>query len=52
MAEGQKGKDLVLQCNTGVQAEMAYNLLKDAGIDSTWLNARITVAADGSYTIE
>ncbi len=46
------GKKVVVQCNTGAQAEMAYNLLKDKGIDAGWLNARITIGKDGSYTIE
>ena len=47
-----RGKKIVAQCNTGAQAEMAYNILREAGLDVAWLNAKITITADGSYTIE
>lgn len=47
-----RDKKIVAQCNTGAQAEMAYNLLREAGFDVAWLNAKITVTADGSYVIE
>ena len=47
-----KDKKIVAQCNTGAQAEMAYNLLRESGFDAAWLNAKITITADGTYTIE
>jgi rhodanese-related sulfurtransferase len=51
MVELPKGKNIVAQCNTGAQAEMAYNLLTEAGYKTSWLNAKITIKPDGSYEI-
>ncbi len=45
------GKKVIAQCNTGAMAEMAYNMLKDKGIDAGWLNAKITIEKDGTYTL-
>lgn len=51
MSELPKDKNIVAQCNTGAQAEMAYNILTEAGYRSSWLNAKITINPDGSYEI-
>jgi len=52
LGELPKGKQIIAQCNTGAQAEMAYNLLKEAGYTAGWINAKITVKGDGTYSIE
>ena len=44
-------RELVLHCKSGVRAEMAHNLLKDAGIKSRFLNQTIKFKKDGSYKI-
>jgi rhodanese-related sulfurtransferase len=47
-----KDKMLLLQCNTGNQAEMAYHTLKELGYSNVrFLNAKTTFAKDGSFTI-
>ena len=45
-------KEAVLYCPTGVRAEMAQTILSEAGKKSRYLDAKITVNKDGSYTIE
>ena len=52
IAEFPKDKQIVLHCNTGVMAEMAYNALKDLGISNVkFINARFKFEKDGSYTM-
>ena len=52
LAELPKDKMLLLQCNTGNQAEMAYHTLKELGYSNVkFLNAKTTFAKDGSFTI-
>ena len=41
LAEIPKDKNVVLQCNTGVRSEMAYNILKKAGLKPLYLKATI-----------
>jgi rhodanese-related sulfurtransferase len=45
-------KEAVLYCPTGVRAEMAQTILREAGKKSRYLDAKITVKKDGSYIIE
>jgi len=45
-------KEALLYCPTGVRAEMAHTILSEAGKQSRYLDAKITVGKDGSYTIE
>lgn len=52
VAEIPRDKQLILQCNTGTQAEMAYNTLKELGFTTIkYLNAKVTFEKDGGYTI-
>ncbi|MEI7817592.1 MAG: rhodanese-like domain-containing protein, partial [Desulfuromonadales bacterium] len=52
VAEFPKDKQIVLHCNTGVIAEMAYNALKNMGVSNVkFVNARFKFEKDGSYSI-
>lgn len=47
-----KDKDIVIHCNTGILAKMAYNDLKEMGYKNIrYLNAVLLVAKDGSFEI-
>ena len=47
-----KDKMIVLQCNTGTQAEMAYHTLKELGFSNIkYLNAKIKIEKSGAYEI-
>lgn len=47
-----KNKLIVLQCNTGTQAEMAYNTLKELGFTNVkYLNAKVKIEKNGKYEI-
>jgi rhodanese-related sulfurtransferase len=51
-AEIPRDKMIVLQCNTGVIAEMAYHTLRDLGYTNVkYLNAKIEFEKNGSYKI-
>ncbi|NVO00690.1 MAG: sulfurtransferase [Geobacteraceae bacterium] len=51
-AELPKDKLVVLQCNTGNQAEMAYHLLKELGFTKIkFLNAQMTFTKNGKYEL-
>lgn len=51
MKELPKDKEIITHCLTGVRAEMAYNVLKDAGYKVRFLDADIKIDKDGKYTI-
>ena len=52
LAELPKDKTILLQCNTGNQAEMAYHTLKELGYSNVkFLNAKTTFDKVGSYSI-
>lgn len=51
LADLPKDKEIITHCVTGVRAEMAYTILKDAGYKSRFLNATIAVDKDGKYVI-
>ncbi len=53
-SELPKDKKIVLHCGTGARAEMAYNVLKKAGIEAKFVKAKIDFDKDnkGKYTIE
>ena len=52
VAEIPKDKLVITQCNTGVIAEMAYNVLKDLGYTNVkFVNAKIEFKKNGSYVI-
>jgi rhodanese-related sulfurtransferase len=51
-SELPKDKLILLQCNTGTQAEIAYNALKDMGYTNMkYLNAKVTFEKNGEYKI-
>lgn len=52
LAEFPAETEAVLYCPTGVRAEMAHTILAEAGKKSRYLDAKISVNKDGSYTIE
>lgn len=52
IAEFPKDKPILIHCNTGVMAEMAYNELKNLGISNAkFVNARFKFEKDGSYSM-
>ncbi|MEW6116633.1 MAG: rhodanese-like domain-containing protein [Nitrospirota bacterium] len=51
LKELPKDKEIITHCVTGVRAEMAYNILKDAGFKVRFLDANIKIDKDGKYTI-
>jgi rhodanese-related sulfurtransferase len=52
VAELPKDKQIILQCNTGTQAEMAYHTLKELGFTNhKFLNAKIKIERDGKFDI-
>ena len=52
LTELPKDKKLVLHCELGTHAEMAFNLLKNLNVDSRYLNANVAIAKDGSNTLK
>ena len=44
-------KKLVLYCDTGMRAEMAYFILKEKGYEARFLDGTITFKKDGSFSI-
>lgn len=50
-AEIPKDREIITYCITGVRAEMAYNILKEAGYKTRFLNANIAIDKDGKYEI-
>ena len=52
LAEIPKDKLVVLHCNTGVIAEVAYNTMKDLGYTNVkFVNAKVAFDKKGGYTI-
>jgi rhodanese-related sulfurtransferase len=52
LTELPKDKKVILHCELGTRAEMAFNLLKNQNVDSRYLNASIAIAKDGSFTLK
>jgi rhodanese-related sulfurtransferase len=50
-SEIPKDKEIITHCTTGVRAEMAYHILKEAGYKVRFLNANIKIDKDGKYEI-
>ena len=44
--------EIILYCNSGARAEMAYNLLKNEGYKVRYLDAMVKAKADNSFSIE
>lgn len=51
LSEIPKDREIIAHCVTGVRAEMAYHLLKEAGYKVSFLNANIKIDKDGKYEI-
>jgi rhodanese-related sulfurtransferase len=51
VAEIPKDREIIAHCSTGVRAEIAYNVLKDAGYKVRFLNANMKVDKSGKYEI-
>jgi rhodanese-related sulfurtransferase len=50
--EVPKEKNIVIQCNTGILAKQAYDLLVAKGYDKVrWLNAVMVIGANGAYDV-
>ncbi len=52
LAEISRDKKVVLHCNTGTRAEMAYTILKEKGYQVQYLDATIAPNQDGGFTIK
>jgi len=52
LAKIDHNRDTVVFCNSGVRAEMAYNILKNKGYKVRYLNAILHIDGDGKYKIE
>lgn len=46
-----KDKTIVIHCSTGARAEMAYNVLKKAGVNAQYVKAKVEAEKD-KYTLE
>jgi rhodanese-related sulfurtransferase len=51
LAEVPKDKEIVIHCNTGILASMAYKTLKDNGYNARYVNAVVQVNPDGSFEV-
>lgn len=51
LAEIPKGKEIIVHCSTGVRAEIAYNILKEAGIKVRYLNANVHIDKSGKFDV-
>jgi rhodanese-related sulfurtransferase len=53
LSELPKDKKIVAHCSTGIRAEMAYNVLKKAGLNAGYVRAKVDVPKDkpGQYSI-
>lgn len=51
LAEIHKDKEIIVHCLTGVRAELAYHVLKNAGYKTRFLNAIIKIDPTGRYEI-
>ena len=51
LAEVPKDKEIIIHCNTGILASMAYKTLKDNGYNARYVNAVVQVNSDGSFEV-
>ena len=51
LKEITRDKEIILYSDSGLRAEMAYHMLKEAGFRVHFLNAKIKIDKDGKYTI-
>jgi rhodanese-related sulfurtransferase len=52
LAELDKGKEVILFCNSGIRAEMAHTVLQEKGIRNRYLDAIVTFEKDGDFDVE
>lgn len=43
LAQLPKGKEIITHCRSGLRAEMAYNILRNAGFNARFLNDKVTI---------
>ncbi|WP_203472635.1 rhodanese-like domain-containing protein [Dissulfurispira thermophila] len=51
LSEIPRDKEIITHCSTGVRAEIAYNVLKEAGYKVRFLNANVKIDKSGKYEI-
>lgn len=51
LAQIPKDKEVIVHCLTGVRAELAYHILRDAGYKTRFLNAIVKIDPTGRYEI-
>jgi len=51
VTELPKDKEIIIHCNTGILASMAYKTLQEKGYKARYVDAVVQVAADGSMEI-
>jgi rhodanese-related sulfurtransferase len=51
LAELDRGKEIIIHCNTGIMASMAHETLIGKGFNTRFLNAVVQVGENGSYEI-
>jgi rhodanese-related sulfurtransferase len=51
LSELPKDKEIVTYCENGIRAQMAYELLKDRGYETRFLNETIEFDAEGNYSL-
>jgi len=51
IADLPKDKEIIIHCNTGILAKMAYNTLHDNGFQARYLDAVVQIAENGSFDI-
>jgi rhodanese-related sulfurtransferase len=51
LADLPKDKEIIIHCNTGILAKMAYNTLQENGFQARYLDAVVQIAEDGSFDI-
>jgi len=52
ISEIPKDKKIVIHCQSGIRASMAYQTLEENGYDAHFLDAKIEISPDGKFKIE
>lgn len=51
LGELPEDKEIIIYCVTGIRAEMAYDILKENGLNTRFLNSVIQIDSDGRYEV-
>ena len=51
LGEVPKDKEIIVHCNTGILASMAFNTLKENGYNVRYVDAVVQVSPDGSFEV-